>query len=64
MTNSNFVSSKTHAEIVKFHEWLEANRNIYLADKQRMDRAYNIVRENVEQQYTSRQPVNTGANKF
>lgn len=52
MTNSNFVSSKTHAEIVKFHEWLEANRNIYLADKQRMDRAYNIVRENVEQQYT------------
>jgi hypothetical protein len=64
MTNSNLVSSKTHAEIVKFHEWLENNRNIYLADKQRMDRAYNIVRENTEQILKSRQPVNTGINKF
>lgn len=64
MTNSNLVSSKTHEAIVKFHEWLESNRNIYLADKQRMDRAYNIVRENTEQMLASRQPVNTGLNKL
>ena len=64
MTNSNLVSSKTHEAIVKFHEWLENNRNIYLADKQRMDRAYNILRENTEQMYKSKQPVNTGINKL
>jgi len=64
MTNLQLVSSKTQTEISKFHEWLERSKNIYLADMQRMDRAYNIVRENTEQMYKSRRLENTGLNKF
>jgi hypothetical protein len=64
MTNSNLVSSKTHEAVVKFHEWLEKVGNVHLSNLQAMDRAYLIVKENTEQIYTSRKPVNTGINKF
>lgn len=61
MTKSNLVSSKTQTEVSKFHEWLERSKNIYLADTQRMDRAYNIVQENIE---SVRKPVNKGLRKL
>ena len=61
MTNLQLVSSKTQTEVSKFHEWLERSKNIYLADMQRMDRAYNIVRENTE---SIRKPINKGLRKL
>jgi hypothetical protein len=64
MTNSNLVSLKTQTEIVKFHEWLEKLGNIHLSNFQAMDRAYLIVRENTEQMYSSRKPVNKGLRKL
>ena len=64
MANSNLVSLKTQTEIEKFHNWLERNKNIYLADMQRMDRAYNIVRDSIEQHHSKRMPINTGLSKL
>lgn len=43
---------------------MERVSNIYQADTERMDRAYNIIRNNVEQMYKAKQPVNTGVNKL
>lgn len=61
MKNLQLVSSKTQTEVSKFHEWLERSKNIYLADMQRMDRAYNIVQENIE---SVRKPINKGLRKL
>lgn len=35
-------------EVIKFHDWLEKIGNIYLADFQRMDRAYQRLQNNNE----------------
>lgn len=35
-------------EIEKFHSLMERSKNIYLCDIQKMDRAYNIIIENIE----------------
>ena len=64
MKNSNLVSSKTQKAVAEFHEWLEKVGNVHLSNFQAMDRAYNIIRENTEQMYKAKQPVNTGLNKF
>lgn len=64
MTNSELVSLKTQTEIANFHEWLEKVGNKHLSNLQAMDRAYNIIRENVQQLHTSRKPVNKGLNKL
>jgi hypothetical protein len=64
MTNSKLVSLKTQTEIENFHEWLVKVGNRHLSNLQAMDRAYNIIRENVQQLHTSRKPVNKGLNKL
>jgi hypothetical protein len=53
MTKSNLVSLKTQTEVSKFHEWLQKLGNIYLSDNERMDRAYSIIKENVELTFKS-----------
>jgi len=64
MTNSELVSLKTQEQWTKFCNLMERVSNIYQADTERMDRAYNIIRNNVEQMYKAKQPVNTGVNKL
>lgn len=61
MANSNLVSLKTQTEVGKFHEWLQKVGNIYLADIERMDRAFNIVADSIE---NLKKPENTGINKL
>lgn len=58
MVNLQAVSSKTQTEEGKFYEWLQKMGNIYLADIERMDRAFNIVTSNAEK------PVNKGLRKL
>jgi hypothetical protein len=64
MKNSNLVSSKTQKAVAEFHEWLEKVGNVHLSNFQAMDRAYLIVRENAEQMYSLRKPVNKGFRKL
>jgi len=64
MTNSNLVSLKTQTEVAKFHEWLHRTGNIYLADIDRMDRAFSIVEDNIESLSNAKKPVNKGLRKL
>lgn len=52
MTKSNLVSLKTQAEIERFHNLLIRCGNIYLADINRVDLAYNKIKDHVENQYS------------
>ena len=52
MTKSNLVSLKTQAEIEKFDNLLRRCGNIYLADTNRVDLAYNKIINHVESQYS------------
>lgn len=61
MKNLQVVSSKTQTEVEKFYSLLERVGNIYLSDINKMDRAFNIVADNIE---ILKQPENTGINKF
>lgn len=61
MTKSNLVSLKTQTEIEKFDNLLRRCGNIYLADIDRMDRAFNIVADNIE---SFKKPVNKGLTKL
>ena len=63
MTNLNAVSLKTQTEVAKFHEWLHRTGNIYLADIDRMDRAFNIVKDNIESLSNAKKPVKKGLSK-
>lgn len=51
MTKRDFVSLKTLAEIEKFDSLLRRCGNIYLADINRMDIAYNKIKQGVETRY-------------
>ena len=52
MTKSNLVSLKTQTEIERFHNLLIRCGNIYLADINRVDLAYNKIKDHVENQYS------------
>jgi hypothetical protein len=52
MTKSNLLSLKTQAEIERFHNLLIRCGNIYLADINRVDLAYNKIKDHVENQYS------------
>ena len=52
MKNLQLVSSKTQAEIERFHNLLIRCGNIYLADINRVDLAYNKIKDHVENQYS------------
>lgn len=61
MTNSNSVSSKTQTEVEKFYGILKRAGNIYLADVDSVDRAFNIIIENIK---SPRDPANKGFKKL
>jgi hypothetical protein len=45
------MDKKTNLEVDKFHNWLVKLGNIYLADFERTERAYEIIRKNYEKKF-------------